>query len=97
MPRSSLTTVPPVTTAMSSSIALRRSPKPGAPSRNCAAAPRARLLRHDGGDFLSDFSTWPLRDVGGRSPELLLSLLPGLAEVRSPRTSFQLQTSMRSV
>src|SRR3954469_25495829 len=46
MPRSSLMTWPPVSTAMSSSIALRRSPKPGAFTANLQAA--TQFVHHEG-------------------------------------------------
>ena len=42
-PRSSLITVPPVSTAMSPSIALRRSPKPGALTAQMLSTPRSLL------------------------------------------------------
>ncbi|MCY1239164.1 hypothetical protein D9M72_519420 [compost metagenome] len=43
MPTSSETTVPPVSTAISSSIALRRSPKPGALTAAILRPPRSLL------------------------------------------------------
>ena len=43
MPRSSLISVPPVSTAMSPSIALRRSPKPGAFTAQTLSTPRSLL------------------------------------------------------
>ena len=43
MPRSSLISVPPVSVAMSPSIALRRSPKPGAFTAQTFSTPRSLL------------------------------------------------------
>src|SRR5579872_4129448 len=51
IPRSSLISWPPVRMAMSSSIALRRSPKPGAYGRDPKAA--AQLVDHQGGQGLA--------------------------------------------
>jgi hypothetical protein len=52
MPRSSMTAVPPVRIAMSSSMALRRSPKPGALTA-AALEHAAELVEHERGEGLA--------------------------------------------
>ncbi len=74
MPSSSLTTVPPVSVAMSASMALRRSPKPGAFTAATASRPRILLTTRvasaspstSSATTSSGFFTWTIFSSSGR-------------------------------
>src|SRR6202022_3507442 len=97
-PTSSEITWPPVTTAMSSSIALRRSPKPGAFTAATLSPPRSRLtssrLRGGAGvsfdyaqnvGFLQDQPVFAIDDPLGACPFAKHHMVPHLAPERANR------------
>ena len=73
MPRSSLISVPPVRTAMSPSMALRRSPKPGALTAQTLSTPRSLL------------TTSAARASPSTSSAMISSGLPGWADLLQQR------------